>query len=281
MLLIGGALSSVMRSVRATSGGSPLEVPIEFQGGLIWLAVEVPASREPLQFLLDSGASDHVLDLGTARRLDLPTGGRVPVQGVGAEVSGRWPVRVGARLAGLDLGSEFLGLDLKALSKACGRRVDGLVGADFFREREVEIDYRHGCLRLRSSRSSVARGEGVPLAASESGFCVELRVNGGVGQRVRLDTGCATALQWVCSDGVFKDRRGGEAVGLSKVTVPQTLTGVRIGDQVVDTVPTGLHGKPWFPGESGLVGNGLLAMFGSVTIDVAQGRLFLGPVPGR
>jgi hypothetical protein len=43
-------------------------------------------------------------------------------------------------------------------------------------------------------------------------------------------------------------------------------------------VPTGLHRKAIFPGESGLLGNGVLAQFGVVTIDAKAGRLILGPI---
>jgi hypothetical protein len=38
------------------------------------------------------------------------------------------------------------------------------------------------------------------------------------------------------------------------------------------------HPKAIFPGESGLLGNGLLAQFGVVTIDAKAGRLIPGPV---
>ena len=56
------------------------------------------------------------------------------------------------------------------------------------------------------------------------------------------------------------------------------MTGLRIGPITLDTVPTGLHRKAIFPGESGLLGNGLLAQFGVVTIDAKAGRLILGRV---
>ena len=59
------------------------------------------------------------------------------------------------------------------------------------------------------------------------------------------------------------------------------MTGVRIGNHQIDTVPTGLHRKAFFTGESGLLGNGLLAQFGVVTIDARAGRLILGPVAGN
>jgi hypothetical protein len=43
-----------------------------------------------------------------------------------------------------------------------------------------------------------------------------------------------------------------------------------------EAVPTGLHDQAIFAGEAGLLGNGLLARFDSVTIDAKAGRLLLG-----
>jgi len=40
-------------------------------------------------------------------------------------------------------------------------------------------------------------------------------------------------------------------------------------------VPTGLHQKEIFPGEAGLLGNGLLSRYRSVIIDWKSRRLFL------
>jgi hypothetical protein len=42
-----------------------------------------------------------------------------------------------------------------------------------------------------------------------------------------------------------------------------------------DSVPTGLHRQPIFPGESGLLGNGLLTRFERITFDTKARRLML------
>jgi hypothetical protein len=106
-----------------------------------------------------------------------------------------------------------------------------------------------------------------------------VNVNGGKSQWMRVDTGCATAVQWVTSKERADRWTSDLAVGLAELSIPQCLTGLRIGNHQFDTVPTGLHSKAIFPGESGLLGNGLLALFGVVTIDAKSGRLFLGRSP--
>ena len=93
---------------------------------------------------------------------------------------------------------------------------------------------------------------------------------------MRVDTGCATAFQWVTSTERAERCTSKLAIGLAELSIPQTMVGIRIGNHYLDTVPTGLHRKTIFPGESGLLGNGVLAQFGVVTIDANSGRLILG-----
>lgn len=254
------------------------EFPMEFREGLIWVSVGIQESDQPLRFLIDSGASASVLSLETARRLRLPLGDRVLVAGVASTRPGYWPVKLAARLGDFDLPTEYLALDLSRLSHACERPVDGLLGADFFRDRVVEVDYQAQRVRVLSSTPAglEAPGESVPLESGPYGFRVGVRVNGGDAQTVRVDTGCATALQWVSPGNRTGQGTPTRTVGLSELSVRQTLTGVRLGTRVFDTVPTGLHKDPLFPGESGLLGNGLLAQFGSVTFDTTAGRLQFG-----
>ena len=65
------------------------------------------------------------------------------------------------------------------------------------------------------------------------------------------------------------------AVDLAELAIPTTTTTVRIGSTSLDSVPAGLHRRPIFPGEFGLLGNGLLARFERVTFDAKAGKLVL------
>jgi len=66
------------------------------------------------------------------------------------------------------------------------------------------------------------------------------------------------------------------AVGLTEMSIPQTQTTVRVGPFEFENVPTGLHASAMFAGEAGLLGNGLLSRFATVTIDGKAGRIILG-----
>jgi hypothetical protein len=59
------------------------------------------------------------------------------------------------------------------------------------------------------------------------------------------------------------------------MSVPVTQTTVQVGECVFEHVPTALHQSEIFAGEAGLLGNGLLSRFGSVTIDLPSHRVLL------
>jgi hypothetical protein len=115
------------------------------------------------------------------------------------------------------------------------------------------------------------------LEVRSCGMRVKASIDGKKGRWLRLDTGCATPLQWVATDVSPKDCTSKVAVGLTEMGIPQTRTSVKIGTEVLSNVETGLHTTPIFEGEAGLVGNGLLSQFETVTIDSIRGRLVLGP----
>ncbi len=211
----------------------PTEIPFQFSEGLLWVKVSIPKSPEHLHFLLDTGAGASVISRSTAERLGLKFGSEVTVRGV----------------------------------------EKSLLGADFFRGRAIQIDFR--AQKLRVLQSLPGSGEILPLELRPCGMRVPITVNGHKRQWVRLDTGCASALQWVTSRVRPQECKPHIAIGLAEVSIPQTKTTVEIGQQKFANVPTGLHENAIFAGEAGLLGNGLLARFARVTIDAKSGRLIL------
>jgi len=252
------------------------EFPFQFREGLLWVEVKVPQSKTPLNFLVDTGSGVSVINLSTARRIGLKLGQKVPVQGVQTVLTGYWQQHLGAKVGDLDLPSEYLAVDLDKLSRSCQRPVDGLVGADFFRKRIVQIDFEHETIRLLNSGSWRRAKETLPLQFRPCGMRVPISVNDRPRQWVRLDTGCATPLQWVTSDVRSDDCTRQMAVGLAEVAIPQTKTSVALAKEQFGEIPTGLHQTAIFPGEAGLLGNGLLSRFSTITIDGRSGRLTLG-----
>jgi len=251
------------------------EFPFEYREGLLWIKVAITQSEQPLNFLVDTGAGVSVINLNTAKRIGLKLGRQVTVRGVDTMLTGYWQQHLSAKVGGVRLPREYLAVDLEKLSRSCEQPVDGLVGADFFRGRVVQIDFDAQKIRLLKSDQAGKSDNALPLKSFSCGMRVPISVNGRDPQWVRLDTGCATALQWVTSE-VPDQCTHQMAIGLAEISIPQTKTSVGIGEHQFSDVPTGLHEKPIFPGEAGLLGNGLLSRFATVTIDAKAGRVTLG-----
>lgn len=258
------------------AGQGPQEFPFQYRDGLIWVEVAVSGARAPLHFLLDSGAQVSVINASTAQRLGLKRGQRVVVQGVESVTKGYWVDGIKAQAGPVPLGRHFLTLDLSRLSSSCtNAAVDGIIGADFFGNRIVQLDFRNCRVRLLAHASAEPGAEVVPLRVRPCGMLVPIRVNGSSPEWVRLDTGCASALQWVTATVQPEQCTRRVAVGLASVQLTVTETSLLFAGHTFEKVPTDVHAREVFPGERGLLGNGLLSRFQRVTVDGQEGQLWV------
>lgn len=252
------------------------EIPFTFQDGFIWIEATAPGHERPLKFVLDTGAGRSVIDLSVAQKAGKKFGKPVKVQGVHSEVSAFWPIQVSASANRTILPGRLLALDLSALSGKCSNRIDGLLGFDFFQNRVVQIDFEKCVIQVADKVAEVPQSLILKLDIRPCGFRVPLTVNGRANQWVRLDTGCVSALQWVAPQINPAECSGRRlAVGLDTVSLFETSTTVEIGSFQFDHVTTGIHQKPIFSGEAGLLGMGLLKEFRQIVIDAKKGRLIL------
>jgi hypothetical protein len=248
------------------------EIHSQYRDGLVWLKVNVVGKSEPLNFLLDSGAGVSAIDLQTAQSLGLHLGNRQTVQGVNGQGLAYQVKDLRAVSGGTVLPKSILAIDLRALSNCCDQRVDGILGVDFFRGRIVQIDFTGGRIRiLEKCDPKVANCEVLPIKMCNDAFCVPVRVAGKPAQWMRVDTGCDSALEWVAC-GTEKEWKGRNSLGLSGVSKRHIRTCVEIGRRCFNTVTTGVHTEQIFPGEAGLLGNGLLSKF-RLTIDEPGNRV--------
>ena len=159
-----------------------------------------------------------------------------------------------------------LAIDLRALSGRCERHVDGILGVDFFRGRIVQIAYNEGRARiLEKCDPNLPNYQILPVRICNDAFCVPVRVAGNPAQWMRLDPGCDVAMEWVMSKAE-KRPTGESSIGLSGKSPRCLRTSVQLGKQCFKAVTLGVHTEPIFPGEAGLLGNGLLSKF-RITID--------------
>ena len=228
---------------------------------------------------MDSGAGVSVLDLRVSKELRLKRGKRVTVEGVSGTTSGFWPQHMAATVGSVDVGGDFLAMDLSQLHQTGGLNVDGLIGAEFFRHHIVRIDFSKRKVRLLNQVDLAADCQCFALETAHSALRIKARVNAGCYQWFRLDTGCAGSLQWTTPDALPKISSAEMAVAFAAVSIPTSQCRLRLGN-LEFLVLTGLHSKPIFEGESGLIGNGVFSRFPSVTFDV-EGRRWILENPAR
>ncbi|MEA3208647.1 MAG: hypothetical protein QOE70_1704 [Chthoniobacter sp.] len=248
------------------------DIPIEFRDGMI--RVKVTAAGQPLTFLCDSGAGATVIDLSAARRLKLQLGRSESVQGVHSRAVAYRVDDVVATIGSTAIPRSMLAIDLSAISGAAGCRVDGLLGADFFRGRIVQIDYAAERLRLLAAHEVATAGaESLPMASRNGVWCVCVGVGGRKADWMRVDTGCSSALEWVAGRAAAS-KGDSTSIGVAGGGANSVHDDVHLGSIQIRGVKIGVHRQQIFPGEGGLLGNGLLSRF-TVTMDVAKNRLVL------
>ena len=270
------ALLLLGMSALARSGSPALkEIPFQICDGFILMQARTSQSAEPLNFLLDSGAGASVLDLSCAARLRVPLGAPVRIRGVGCE-------SIAYRISDIpatngdsdDLATISMAVDLSNAEKICEAPVDGLLGVDFFTNHIVQLDFAAHVIRFPANAKLAAKGEKLPIRFCNGMICVPLSVNGSSLRWARFDTGCSDALHWVIPRSRETRVRHGVSIGFVTNEQDQALTSVRLGSRSLEHVETSLHGSPMFPGEAGLLGNGILWRY-TVTVDTAGRCIYL------
>ena len=257
----------------AAASNTLVEMPLEFREGLLWLKVESSNGKRPLNFLFDTGSAVTVISRSAARELGWKSQKQAAVQGVHAKMTGYWHEQLNLRCGEVTLPRRCLELDLAKLSSSCTCAVDGLVGADFLDDKIVQIDFIHQKLRLL--RIAPRDQTMLPLRRMPGGILVPIAVNGANEKWTRLDTGCASALQWVSKGDLFAKPNQRVAIGLTYIQIGETKMNVNLGGDTFSDVLVGLHQKSIFPGEAGLLGNELLSKYATVTISAADRAIWL------
>jgi hypothetical protein len=251
-----------------------VEIPFLWRAGLLWLQVENPRGGAPLNFILDSGIEYSVLDLASARRLNLGIGRPVAVHAMNTSSSGYLTESWRARVAGVYAMTNRLAMDLSALSAECHHQVDGLIGAEFFAGHILQIDFAKGKIRLLQNYQPLGKAEVLPLQMRAWQIRIPVEVLGLGKGLARLNTGCAWSLRWSVTKSMLANPEASNPV------IRRNTQSVRLGGMVLEDVPTGLQSEAMMAGEGGMMGVSLLSRFSLVTIDEQSGHFILeGPKP--
>jgi hypothetical protein len=237
--------------------------------------IPVTVNGAPLWFDVDTGARHSVIDLATAKRLGLPL--KQPVQSKGAghgtvALLHTEPLEIRAGNTSLRVADPFV-LDLSHTGTS--RRIDGLIGADFFEAYVVRIDPTARTIAFCSPASTTPRGATIPLLVTDDRFFIRVTLalpNGVTAtHHVRVDTGSDDAV----SDDLVRQsptrRKSTQGVGLGTAYVDYSgvFSSVQIGPYRIANV--------WGPsGNPPAVGMEILRRF-ILTFDARRGQLTLQP----
>lgn len=276
-------------------------VPFKLVDNHIILPVRVNGS-EPLNFVLDSGAGASVIIASRdSLRLQLQTQGELPVSGVGTgpdPIAGIVPHTVltlgGVSLRGLSV--IYLPLDAVPFFNDLDEvYFDGVIGAPFFAQFVVEIDYDLGLVTLSQPQRAQAGienlGDGwreVPLHIDSGVPYMDARVDtgrgGSVPVKLLVDTGFrgAVSLTPASHAGLSEPTDYFESVsrGLSGDITNRVamVDGLTLGNYRLPALPVSyaIAGGETEAGSNGLVGNEVLQQF-NLVFDYGGKRLFLAP----
>lgn len=270
---------------RFSDGDLATTIPFESCNRMVFLPLAIDTSG-PLWFVLDSGAGASTIDRARAKSIGLSTFGQAQGHGAG---TGSYEVRfasgpVTLRLPGLSVFDQTLAVtDLAGLEASLGRRVDGILGADFFYNFVVTVDYGRRIVTVADTAAAPppAGAEVLPLEIENDLPFVHARltVPGNPTQDVRLlvDSGSGDAVDHpliLKSTGRLVDVTTG--VGLGKATrgVLGRVDTLAFGRLRLTGAPSACCGGTGV--SSALLGGRVLDRF-SVTFDYVHGTLTLVP----
>jgi len=265
----------VCGAIGAQSPSDAGQTSLSLQDGLAWVEIQTPLRKEPLHFVVDTGAGVTVLDRRVADELNLRKGRRVIVTGTQGNTTARMVAGFHGELVGARLPSTLLALDLGNISRWCERRIDGLLGADFLNGRTVQLDFKAGALRIGSAcHSPSSRAAKLVLKKRNDAWCTVAEINSSPSNWLRIDTGFDGKLGW-CPTAVNQRRDArGTTVALKTSSSSEVVSRLSFPRLTLPQVDTTLLSRPPFNRESGLIGLGLLSQF-RLTFNVDEGHLYL------
>jgi predicted aspartyl protease len=200
------------------------ELPVNFLGRQA--TVEVQINGQPVQLLVDSGSEATLLFRGAAERLGLPL---KTLDGVKFYGVGGGDTAAAARISELKLANMTAhNFDVIVTSRRARMgRAEGLLGAGFLLQADVEFDYPDG--KIRFFKPKDCAGDQViywgkayavtPMLAQNARNKVEVVVQlNGAPVRAEMDTGAGTSVvttQAAANAGVTPTSEGVSAAGLS------------------------------------------------------------------
>lgn len=219
----------------------PITVPFDYSHKEIIVKARVNDSDD-LDFLLDTGASDTIIDRRIAAQYFLAKQGAYDIAAISGMVSAQSSTLKRLDVNGLivnDLAVRVL--DLTPQSRQLGRTVSGIIGMNVIGKFLVTIDYSKPSVVFADADATLRpKGASVPFIQKQTPF-VKVNLNGKEDQVLLVDTGAAFNH---LPTSIAQRHIVGDPANVRHFTEGTGLDGrpVQLGTVVIDTLTVG--GQP-------------------------------------
>jgi Aspartyl protease len=267
-------------------GRDAVAVPARFtDGGIV---VPVTIGNRGLDFLLDSGSSDLLIDAGVARELGMASTGaeRVSFAGDYVLANARAP---DFSVAGLTAKNVAF-LTARLQEDLPGQRIVGLLGTDFIASGALKVDFEKQTLTLYSSLPAGLATQGwsdLPLTMDSSVPMISGAFSGRPGHFI-ADLGADYSTLYPhyfaqfpieiprgAADQDQYETLGGRPFGVKYFTMNRLVLGDWIFGDVQVAVPSASYAQE--RGYDGLIGRNTLSSF-NLIFDYKDGELWFKPI---
>jgi len=122
-------------------------IPFDRQDTVL-VKITTPTLKQPLTFLVDTGASHCVIDSAIAKRLNLSPGAQCSINVVGGQQMASTATRFVGSLDGCPLPSQINTFDLSKTPWFRSHHIDGILGMDFMENYTVKLNFHTRQMQL-------------------------------------------------------------------------------------------------------------------------------------
>ena len=283
------ALATLLPVPRVGAQTKQAVIPFEFRRGHLMIAASVGGTNQ-VWMMLDTGFSITTIDSEVARRLNLRPGGRTTIAGIAGQEEAVIYEGIVFHLGGASYAPRRVAA-LPSHHKERERKMEGILGAGFFRRFVVEIDPRAQTLRLHrpADYHYAGPGEVLPIRFQDSTPVIDADIllpgHPPIRGRFEIDTGCDGGLclghEFVAANqllqaGGVTEEGGRTGVGGDARTRVGSVPQLRLGRLVVEKPEANffLQGSPVEPGHAGHIGIEMLRQFRTI-LDYSRRQLIL------
>lgn len=281
-------------NVHFISGNNALKIPFELTGNLVLLQARLNDSP-PLWFIVDTGATDTVIDSQLAKTMHLKALGRTVGTGSAGTATALIFKGTSLKLPNTEATNlTVYGLPIDFLSAPLGRKISGVIGNDILKQLAVEVDYESQVVNLYEAASYQYSGAGVVIPITLEGYPfvrarITLEGRRAVEGKFEIDSGSTGAVTF---NTPFVDRNrllnsvsksnptrlggvGGSAVAFSGRLNTLSLGNFQL-EKLIARFSRAHRGDDASPKYDGLIGGDILRRF-KVVFDYSRRRMMLEP----